>query len=52
MKETRGLEKSIKKMYLDQGKEITDKEAEEASYNLIGFFKLLIEIDREKNNPT
>ena len=28
--------------------EITDDEAKEASFNLTGFFKLLIEIDREQ----
>ena len=42
------LEESIKKMYRNQGKEITDDEAREASFNLVGFFKLLIEIDRRE----
>jgi hypothetical protein len=46
MEKLDGLEESIKKMYRDQGKEITDDEAREASFNLTGFFKLLIEIDR------
>lgn len=49
MEKLDGLEKSIKKMYHDMGEEITDDEAKEASSNLTGFFKLLIEIDREKN---
>lgn len=42
------LEDSIKKMYRDQGKEITDDEARETSDNLVGFFKLLMEIDRRE----
>lgn len=33
-------------MYRDIGKEITDDEAREARYNLVGFFELLIKIDR------
>jgi len=41
------LAKSIKEMYRDRGRRITDDEAREASSNLVGFFKLLIEIDRE-----
>ena len=49
MEKLDGLEKSIKKMYYDKGIEITDDEAKEAGFNLTGFFKLLIEIDREKN---
>jgi hypothetical protein len=42
------LEDSIEKMYRDNGREITDDEAKEASYNLVGFFKLLMEIDRRE----
>jgi len=48
MEKSDGLEESIKKMYRDKGIEITDDEAREASFNLTGFFKLLIEIDREQ----
>jgi len=49
MEKSDSLEESVKKMYHDKGIEITDDEAKEAAFNLTGFFKLLIETDREKN---
>ena len=45
--EFRKLAEHLKQLYQDQGKSITDDEATEAGHNLIGFFKLLYEIDRE-----
>ncbi len=42
------LENSIKKMYRDQGKEISDDEAREAASNLAELFKLLIKIDQRE----
>lgn len=42
------LDDSIKKMYLDQGNEISEDEAKEAASNLVGLFKLLIEIDKRE----
>lgn len=32
------------------GKEMSDQEAQEASDNLVGFFDLLLKIDRRNNN--
>lgn len=37
--ESEGLEENIKKMYRDQGQEISDKEAKKTSDNLVNLFK-------------
>jgi len=52
IEKTDRLAENIKKMYRDRGREITDDEAREASNNLVGFFKLLMEIDQEQKRKT
>lgn len=36
-----------KQLYRRNGKETSDEEAREAQFNLVGFFKELIKVDRE-----
>ena len=44
-KATKKFKQIFKKEY---GVDYTDEEAQEATYNLYGFFKLLYEIDRDE----